>query len=184
MHIKNSEYRFSPWIIGLHWLTLILIIVVYASMELRGLAPKGSEMRAVMKSLHFLLGLSILCVVVIRIWVHIQAGAKPVIEPAMPRWQVALADAMHYALYAFMFAMPLLGWLSLSTSGKPIALFGLPIPSLAGADVALSRQLKDVHEALAALGYALIGLHATAALLHHYVMRDNTLIRMLPGRHT
>jgi VIT1/CCC1 family predicted Fe2+/Mn2+ transporter len=45
----------------------------------------------------------------------------------------------------------------------------------------LSRQLKDVHEALATLGYVLIGLHAMAALLHHYVMRDNTLVRMLPG---
>ena len=48
----------------------------------------------------------------------------------------------------------------------------------------LSRQLKDVHEALATLGYVLIGLHAMAALLHHYVMRDNTLVRMLPGHRT
>ena len=71
---------------------------------------------------------------------------------------------------------------SISAAGKPIVLFGLPIPSLIGADVALSRQLKGVHGALATLGYVLIGSHAMAALLHHYVMRDNTLVRMLPGR--
>ncbi|MGF6214441.1 cytochrome b [Comamonas sp. 4034] len=181
MDIKNSEYRFSPLVVGLHWLTVVLIIAVYASMELRGLAPKGSEIRGAMKSLHFLLGLSVLAVVVIRIWVRIQAGAKPAIHPPMPSWQAALSDAMHYALYIFILAMPLLGWLTLSAVGKPIVLFGLPVPSLIGADVALSRQLKDIHEALATLGYVLIGLHAAAALLHHYVMHDNTLVRMLPG---
>ena len=52
MDIKNSEYRFSPLVIGLHWLTVILIIAVYASMELRGLAPKGA-LRDAMKSLHY-----------------------------------------------------------------------------------------------------------------------------------
>ena len=181
MSIRNSEYRFSPFVIGLHWLTVLLIIAVYASMELRGLAPKGSSLRDAMKSSHYLLGLGVLAVVVIRIWVRIQAGAKPAIRPPMPRWQATLADAMHYALYIFILAMPLLGWLTLSAAGKPIILFGLPIPSLIDANVALSRQLKDVHEALATLGYVLIGLHAMAALLHHYVMRDNTLVRMLPG---
>ena len=182
MNIRNSEYRFSPLVIGLHWLTVLLIIAVYASMELRGVAPKGSALRDAMKSLHYLLGLSVLVIVVIRIGVRFQAGAKPAIQPPMPRWQATLADAMHYALYSFMLAMPLLGWLTLSAAGKPIVLFGLPIPSLIGTDVALSRQFKDVHEALATLGYVLIGLHAMAALLHHYVMRDNTVVRMLPGR--
>jgi len=31
-------------------------------------------------------------------------------------------------------------------------------------------------------GYFLIGLHAVAALYHHYIKRDNTLTRMLPER--
>jgi superoxide oxidase len=30
-------------------------------------------------------------------------------------------------------------------------------------------------------GYALIGLHAAAALLHHYLLRDNTRKLMLSG---
>ncbi|MEG0194807.1 MAG: cytochrome b/b6 domain-containing protein [Stenotrophomonas sp.] len=73
MNVRNSEYRFSPLVIGLHWLTVLLIIAVYASMELRGLAPKGA-LRDAMKSLHYLLGLSVLVIVVIRIGVRIQAG--------------------------------------------------------------------------------------------------------------
>ena len=60
MNVRNSEHRFSPLVIGLHWLTALLIIAVYASMELRGLAPKGSALRDAMKSFHYLLGLSVL----------------------------------------------------------------------------------------------------------------------------
>lgn len=181
MNIKNSENRFNPWIISLHWVTVILIAAVYAFMELRGLLPKGNVLRDAMKSLHFLLGLSVLAVVLIRLWVRGQAGVIPMIRPPAPSWQSRLADALHYALYLFMLAMPILGWLTLSAAGKPIVLFGLPLPFVIGADVPLSRKLKDVHEALATLGYFLIGLHAMAALLHHYVIRDNTLTRMLPG---
>ena len=36
------------------------------------------------------------------------------------------------------------------------------------------------HERVGSWGYWLIGLHALAGLYHHYVVRDNTLLRMLP----
>lgn len=97
MEPKNSESRFSPLVIALHWLTVLLLIAVYASVELRGLAPKGSELRGNIKSLHFLLGLSVLVVVVIRIWVRIQTGQTPRIEPPMHKWQALAAGAMHHA---------------------------------------------------------------------------------------
>jgi len=44
--------------------------------------------------------------------------------------------------------------------------------------MAQARLVKEVHEWLGNLGYALIGGHAVAALWHHYGMRDNTLRRM------
>jgi len=45
----------------------------------------------------------------------------------------------------------------------------------------LSEQVKELHETVATIGYFLIGLHALAALYHHYVRKDDTLRRMLPG---
>lgn len=181
MAFKNSNTRYGSGLIGLHWLMLFLLAAVYACMELRGLAPKGSGLRASLKPLHFLLGLSVLALVVLRLAVRWRAGAAPGIRPPLPKWQDRLARLMHLALYAFMVVTPILGWLTLSAEGKPIVLFGLNVPSLVGANKALSEQLQDVHEALATAGYFLIGLHAAAALAHHYLMRDNTLRRMLPG---
>jgi superoxide oxidase len=70
----------------------------------------------------------------------------------------------------------------LSASGKPIPFFGLELPALLGPDKALAGDIKEVHETVAVLGYWLIGLHAAAALFHHYVRRDDVLRRMLPQR--
>lgn len=182
MLFKNSQNRYGFSVIALHWLMLVLIAAVYASMELRGFAPKGSALRANLKSLHFLLGLSVLALVAVRLYVRWVAGAAPPIEPPMARWPALMARLMHAALYALMIAAPLLGWLALSTTAKPVTLFGFALPMLTGANEALAHPLKDLHEALATAGYALIGLHAAAALLHHYVIHDNTLVRMLPGR--
>ena len=182
MILKNSRNRYGTSVIALHWLMLVLLAAVYASMELRDFAPKGSDLRADMKSLHFLLGLSVLALVTVRLCVRWAAGDAPPIEPPMARWPALMARLMHAALYALMIAAPLLGWLALSTAAKPVTLFGFALPMLTGANEALAHPLKDLHEALATAGYALIGLHAAAALLHHYVIHDNTLVRMLPGR--
>jgi cytochrome b561 len=38
-----------------------------------------------------------------------------------------------------------------------------------------------VHELLANALLILAGIHTAAALMHHYVFRDRTLVRMLPG---
>jgi len=180
MEFRNSRSRYSMPMIGLHWLTLLLLVAVYACMELRGFTARGSAPRANMMTLHYLLGLLALVLVIIRIGVRWNAGAAPHIRPPMPGWQDKLARLLHFALYAFMVIAPILGWLTLSAEGRPIVLFGLPVPSLVGADKSLARQLKELHEGLATAGYFMIGLHAVAALFHHYVTRDNTLVRMLP----
>lgn len=179
MSAKNTANRYSSLSIGLHWLMLLLLVAVYATIELRGIFPKGSAPRDAMKMWHFMLGLSVLATVFVRLAARL-AGGTPAILPTPPKWQTGLAHAMHAGLYALMIAMPLLGWLLLSASGKPIPFFGLELPALIGASKDLAEQIKEVHETLGTLGYFLIGLHAAAGLYHHYVVRDNTLRRMLP----
>jgi len=46
--------------IGLHWLTLAVLIAVYACINLTDLYPKGGEPRDALKTWHFMLGLTIL----------------------------------------------------------------------------------------------------------------------------
>jgi cytochrome b561 len=92
------------------------------------------------------------------------------------------ARLVHLALIVFMIAMPILGWLILSAEGDPIPFWGFELPALTGPDKAFAEQMEEVHETVGNIGYFLIGAHAAAALFHHYLVADNTLIRMLPRR--
>ena len=173
--------RYGTLTIALHWLMLALIAAVYACIELRVLWPRGSDPRELIKVWHYMLGLSVLALVLVRLGARL-AGSTPPIVPRPPAWQTGLAHATHALLYLLMIGMPLAGWVLLSAKGEPVPFFGLTLPPLTGVNKALATQVKDVHETVGTVGYWLIGLHAVAGLFHHYVMRDNTLLRMLGRR--
>jgi cytochrome b561 len=178
---KNTEQRYGILSIGLHWLMLILIIGVYACIELKGNFPKGSDLRELLKQWHFMLGLAIFALVWLRLLARLIAPT-PTVVPALPQWQAIPAKLMHLALYALMIGAPLAGWLVLSAAGKPIPFFGIELPPLINTNQVLAKSIKEWHELAGTTGYWLIGLHAAAGLFHHYISRDNTLTRMLPGR--
>lgn len=179
--MPSPNNRYSTALIGVHWLTLVLLIAVYTLIELHDSFPKGSSTRELVKTWHFMLGLSVFALVLLRLPLRLILRAPP-ITPAPTPWQLRAALAMHVALYALLLGLPLLGWLTLSAKGSAIPFFGLDLPPLLTPDKALARTLKQIHEFMGNLGYWLIGLHAAAALYHHYLLRDDTLRRMLPGR--
>lgn len=178
---KNSTERYGTLSLGLHWLMLVLMVAVYATIELRELYPKGSELREALKMWHFMLGLSVFGLVWLRLLARVIAPS-PRIVPAQKGWEALLAKGGHGALYLLMIGVPLLGWLVLSAAGKPIPFFGWELPPLIGENKELAGQLKELHETAGVAGYFLIALHAAAALFHHYIKRDNTLLMMLPQR--
>lgn len=179
MNIPTTTTRYSALSIGFHWFMLILLVAVYACMEFSGNFPKGSDTRAALKTWHYMLGLSVFVLVWIRLAVNL-IGLAPPIEPAPPVWQLRLALLLKIALYVLMVGLPLLGWLLLSAKGQVIPFFGLQLPALMAENKDTASWIKEIHETGATAGYFLVGLHALAALYHHYLLRDNTLRRMLP----
>ena len=176
-----SAARYNTASIAMHWLMVLLIAGVYACIELHDIYPRGSDPRAAMKSWHFTLGLTVFALVWLRLVLRL-ARPVPPIEPPLPAWQHMLSRVVHLALYALMIGMPLVGWLILSGEGKPIPFWGLDLPALMAKNKELAETLEEFHEIGGEVGYYLIGLHALAALGHHYLIKDNTLLRMLPGR--
>jgi P-type Ca2+ transporter type 2C len=179
MQWRNDKKRYGVLSIGLHWLMLVLLIAVYACIELRGYYPKGSDIRDAFKAWHYSLGLSVFVLVWLRLLFNL-FGSFPQIEPELPQWQKLSSGLVKTILYIMMIVMPLAGWLILSTEGKPVLFFGLQIPSLLNENKVVAELTKEIHTAFGTVGYFLIGLHAIAALFHHFVLRDNTLQRILP----
>jgi len=182
MTLRNTHERYGTISIGLHWLMLLLLAAVYACIELREFFPKGSDLRNLLKHWHFMLGLLVFGLTALRLVWNL-LNTTPRVTPPPPRWQAVSAKLMHIALYALMLALPIAGWLILSGEGKPIPFFGVELPPLIDANRSLAKRIEDIHEVGANLGMLLIGLHAGAALIHHHLMRDDTLRRMLP-RHS
>ena len=178
----SQHSRYPALSIVLHWVMALLIAGVYACILLRENFPKGSDLRDGLKTWHFMLGLSVLVLAIIRIVVQASSTTPPII-PTPPAWQAVVAKLTHVALYAFMLAMPLAGWTILSASGAVIPFFGLELPALVGQSKPQAAQIKELHETVGTIGYFLIGLHAAAALFHHYLIKDNTLLRMIKFRH-
>jgi cytochrome b561 len=162
-------------------MTFLLIVGVYTCIELRELYPRGSDPREALKQWHFTLGLTVFALVWIRIALYL-GQVKPAVVPSLPDWQQSLARLVHILLLVMMAGMPIGGWLALSAGGKEIPFYGISMPALIGHNDALAETIEEVHGTIGKLGYFLIGVHAAAALFHHYFQGDNTLRRMLPGK--
>lgn len=178
---QNTPARYGTLSIAMHWLMALLIVALYACIELHEAYPKGSDTRAALKTWHFMLGLSVFFLVWLRLLLRV-LQVQPAIEPPPVAWQRFLAGLVHVALYVFMIGMPLAGWVVLSGEGKPVPFFGLELPALIAQNKETAERVEEIHKTVGTIGYALVGVHAVAALFHHYVLRDNTLTRMLAQR--
>lgn len=179
MNWKNTTARYGTLSIAMHWLMVMLLVGVYGCIELRELFPKGSDSREALKGWHFSLGLTVFILVWFRLSLRL-VSTIPRIDPEPEPWQGHLAKAVHICLYLLMFTMPVLGWLILSAEAKAISFYGLQLPALISENNELGEFIKEIHVIGGTAGYFLVGIHAIAALFHHYVKRDNTLLRIMP----
>jgi cytochrome b561 len=109
-----------------------------------------------------------------------QLNPLPRLAETVPEWQQVAAVFVHLCFYALMVAQPVTGWLMSSASGIPVDFLGLfRVPDLVRHNDDLFARLRDLHDWLGWAMAALIGLHVAAALRHHFMLRDETLRRML-----
>lgn len=157
----------------------LLVAGTYGAIELHETFRRGSDQREALEMSHYVLGLSVFFLVWLRIAARLIWPAPVAIEQG---WRRGVATIVHGLLYALMIAMPLAGWMLLSAEGETVRLLGAELPPLITRDRALAEQIEELHEVGGNIGYWLIGLHAAAALFHHYFLRDGLVARMLPSR--
>ena len=130
--------------------------------------------------LHFSFGIAIAVVMTIRLarrWLHPVAIAPR----DAPAWELLLARATHLTFYAVLIVGPFLGWAAASAHSVPVRLFGLlQLPAIAPRKAPWGLLAGDIHGYLMWALLGLVALHASAALFHHVVRRDEVLRRMLP----
>ncbi|MBV8662836.1 MAG: cytochrome b [Hyphomicrobiales bacterium] len=176
--MTSKLHRFTPLQRFLHWLmaACILAMLFIGVGMVATVKPKYLALISIHKSL----GVVILVLALIRLAVRLRYGA-PALPADLPAPMKLGAELSHYALYALMIAMPLLGWAMLSAADYPIVLLGgVRLPSLLPASEQLHTLLWNAHYYLAFAFFALILLHLAAALFHGLVRRDGVFESMAP----
>jgi cytochrome b561 len=162
-----------------HWLIVALLMVQYPLGWLmpdihRGMKP-GDAM-----TLHISFGMTILALIVLRFFWRITHPVAP--EGSLPAWQQLISEAVHWLLYALVFATTMTGWLFASQRGWSISLyFAVPLPELAEGS-ALATSIGKWHGTMEWVLLLMIGAHVAAAMAHTFIFRDRIMQRMLPGK--
>ena len=164
----------SRW---LHWgMALLIVGMVFVG---AAMVDSVATWQPTAVQLHKWLGLGLLVLVSLRLFQRLRHPAPPL--PAdLPRLQALAARGAHVALYALMFAMPLVGWAMQGAAGTPVLLpGGAVLPALVEPDLATYGLLRDAHAVLAYALFGLVLLHAGAGLYHGFIRRDGVLASML-----
>jgi cytochrome b561 len=179
MAVTGSKERYSGVAQALHWLTALLVLAAFIAAEGGSESRVYSPERDAQRILHESLGMAVLAVVVIRIVWRLFDRAPD--ESPMPRWMTGMAVLTHWLLYLLLFAVPLTAVLGAWWEGHALNTYLVgEIPSPLAASHDLGAWLTEQHEWLGDAILWLAGLHAAAALFHHFLLRDKVLLSMLP----
>lgn len=175
-------HPYSAPLRALHWLTVVAIILVYGVTYLEDLFARDTPERALVWWFHISVGLSVLGFVALRLLFRL-AGPLPPPSAALSRPVHLASVAVHVLLYVLLVATPLVGIYLAFLRGNEVTFFSLfTLPSPVAVDRTAARDVVEVHEWLANALVILALLHAAAALVHHFVFKDDVLRRMLPHR--
>jgi cytochrome b561 len=181
--LQNSERRYGLVAMAMHWLMAMLLSALIAlGLYMTTLPDVGFDTWKITLILyHKQLGILALMLVALRLLWRL-VNVVPHLVETIPDWQKVLARFVHLCFYALMLALPVSGWLMSSATGISVSVLGLfTLPDLVPYDDRLFQTLVSVHRYL---GYALLVCmvaHIGAALRHHFLLRDSTLKKMLPG---
>lgn len=171
--MTDTGARHPKALILIHWLTVVAVLVAYFSSE------GGPRLREHPPTLHFVAGLAVLLLLVPRVLVRLMSRPLPPVAGSTPAAE-RVAKAGHGVLYLVLLALPFTGWYAASRMGVPVAWGGLALPSMAVAVQGPPGPVAELHELGGNALLVIAGLHALAALWHHFRLRDGTLRRMSP----
>jgi cytochrome b561 len=176
--LKNTSESYGVVAKGFHW---FVAIIVFIMLPLGFLMDSIPPLHAFLNTAHKSLGITVLAIMVLRLlWKLSNKSPNP--PKDSPVAMVVMAKLMIAALYVALFVMPLSGWIMSTASGHVPLFFGIfmfPIPGVSLGSPLLGLA-HETHDVMAWIIIALVLVHTAAAFYHHFVRRDNVLLRMLP----
>lgn len=191
MALRNTAAGWG-WLARLfHWGMAVMILGMLAfGFWLTTAFNPGDLAKFHQVQLHKSFGFVVFALACLRI-IWRAVNPSPPLPPGTPALAALAAHAGHLALYVLMLAMPVTGWLAVSSSpyndpgymaipNMVFGLFHMPDPYPKGShDV--SDLYMTIHFYLALALVAVLSVHVLAALKHGLIDRDGVFRRMWSG---
>ena len=196
--IKNNRTHYGLIAIWLHWLVAVGFLGAYASVYYRHWFSVGEFDPIAMNSntialyLHLSFGITIAVFVALRVLWKLSNITPDDIANSGNKIEHVAARTMHWILYAVMIIMPITGYMGTRLDTNFFFLFELPKFNDTVLYGLLVEQwldmdwesfepiMDDIHKNGGAwVVWALIAIHAGAALYHHLIRKDQVLERMI-----
>jgi cytochrome b561 len=178
-HPPQAAGRYRAGAIAFHWLMFALVVIVGVLGLLHDSWPKQTQ--AFWINVHAVIGIFLWLLLLARFGYRLR-HSPPALPAEMGAFSRRLSTPVHFALYALMFVIPIIGFVTFIYHGR-IFHFGLfELNFGIQKNRAIFEPTEDLHGYLAYALFALAGLHALAALWHHFVLHDGVLSRIWPAR--
>jgi cytochrome b561 len=179
----DQPEKYSLGIILFHWLSLVIILATFVLGFVHA-HWEDIEWADDLIDWHRFCGMTFMLIVLLRISLRVRGfivASNP--KPSPSGMLQRAASATHLLIYVLMLILPILGWAMTSAQGGSVTLgwgWGLALPALTEINPDMADVLQEWHQMAAYTLVGLVGMHACAALFHHYVLNDDVLTSMFP----
>lgn len=177
--LKSTPSQYAALAKWLHWLSAVAVVGLFALGLWMVDLSYYHQWYVTAPELHVSIGICLGLLTLLRL-LHRTLYPYPPAIAGGGRGQVIAAKAAHISLYLLLLALLVSGYFIVTAEGEPLSVFGMVhLPALLNSDDNLQDSAGRLHEWLAYAVMVLAAVHSAAALYHHFVIRDNTLRRMV-----
>lgn len=176
--IRDSHHNFGIISIFFHWVSAGLILFLFGlGVYVTSYGYYSGDYLKI-AHLHYALGIILFGLISIRLLWRLTNRTPKALTNSLPaKIGISLSKLL---LYVFLFTILISGYFICTAEGQAIDVFGLfQIPSFKLLETDQLNLASLAHKYVAWGLFGLVILHAGAAIVHHFFIRDRTLVRML-----
>lgn len=178
-HPLQSEGHYRLGAITFHWTMFVLVVIVGVLGLLHDSWPKQTQSYWI--NVHALVGIFLWLTLLARFGYRLR-HAPPSLPADVGAFSRRFSSPVHLALYGLMFIIPIIGVVTFLYHGRIFHFGTFDLDFGIKKNRAVFEPTEDIHGYLAYALFALAGLHALAALWHHFILHDGVLARIWPAR--
>lgn len=172
--------RILHWVSALFFILALFIGLYFGTLDYRNDKQDYAKFGEVIHW-HKTFGVLVFALVFYRLY-HRFRHPPPALPSNMSVWMRSTSQLSHWSLYGLIVLLGITGLVGSDIGNYPVRLFELwLIPQFPGEDRSLADSILRVHIWLGNTAAVLVTIHIAASLYHHFLIKDNVLLRMWRG---